>query len=158
MSSVRVLSIRRFLVSGFLAERTQQIHSLRASGVISSHAACAAGSEPRTSRKSAGNLCMTPLASCLAAGRFSVWAIVLIDSESRGVFHRLIPRLAPFVQIVFARVSEQLPARVIEDIQALVFGHQRTIGAPHARTEIESHRTLGILCMTDILAAGNEYL
>src|SRR5260370_8973640 len=44
-------------VSGFLTERTQQIHSLRASGVISSHFARAAESEMRAFRKSAGTVC-----------------------------------------------------------------------------------------------------
>jgi hypothetical protein len=39
---------------------TQQIHSLRASGVISSHAASATGLEVRVFRKSAGILCTTP--------------------------------------------------------------------------------------------------
>jgi hypothetical protein len=48
------------LVSGFLTEMTQQIHSLRASGVISSHFARATGSEMRTFRKSAGTLCTAP--------------------------------------------------------------------------------------------------
>jgi hypothetical protein len=48
------------LVSGFLTEITQQIHSLRASGVISSHFARAIASEMRTFRKSAGTLCTAP--------------------------------------------------------------------------------------------------
>jgi hypothetical protein len=48
------------LVSGFLTEIAQQIHSLRASGVISSHFASAAVSEMRASRKSAGTLCTAP--------------------------------------------------------------------------------------------------
>jgi hypothetical protein len=48
------------LVSGFLTEITQQIHSLRASGVISSHFARVTGSEMRTFRKSAGTLCTAP--------------------------------------------------------------------------------------------------
>jgi len=48
------------LVSGFLTEMTQQIHSLRASGVMSSHFARAVESEMRTSRKSAGRLCTAP--------------------------------------------------------------------------------------------------
>ena len=48
------------LVSGFLTEITQQIHSLRASGVISSHLAHAAGSEVRAFRKSGGTLCSAP--------------------------------------------------------------------------------------------------
>ena len=48
------------LVSAFFTEITQQIHSLRASGVISSHFARAAESEMRTFRKSAGTLCTAP--------------------------------------------------------------------------------------------------
>jgi hypothetical protein len=48
------------LVPGFLTEITQQIHSLRASGVISSHFARATGSETRTFRKSGGTLCAAP--------------------------------------------------------------------------------------------------
>src|SRR5947207_4974092 len=52
-------------VSGFLTEIDQQIHSLRASGVRSSHAARALGSEVRTFRKSAGRSCATPPEICL---------------------------------------------------------------------------------------------
>src|SRR6202007_2436131 len=48
------------LVSGFLTEITQQIHSLRASGVMSSHFARATESEMRTFRKSGGTLCTAP--------------------------------------------------------------------------------------------------
>jgi hypothetical protein len=48
------------LVSGFLTEITQQIHSLRASGVMSFHFAQATGSEMRTFRKSGGTLCTAP--------------------------------------------------------------------------------------------------
>src|ERR1700693_2939354 len=48
------------LVSGFLTEITQQIHSLRASGVISSHFSRATVSEMRTFRKSGGTLCTAP--------------------------------------------------------------------------------------------------
>jgi hypothetical protein len=48
------------LVSGFLTEIIQHIHSLRASGVISSHTARAAESEARAFRKSSGMLCTTP--------------------------------------------------------------------------------------------------
>src|SRR3989344_5271321 len=62
ISSARVLSIRRLLVSGCLADSTQQIHSLRASGVISSHASSAFGKEVRAFRKSIGTLCATPVA------------------------------------------------------------------------------------------------
>ena len=48
------------LVSGFLTEIIQQIHSLRASGVMSSHFARATESEIRTFRKSGGTLCTAP--------------------------------------------------------------------------------------------------
>jgi hypothetical protein len=48
------------LVSGFLTEITQQIHSLRASGVIFSHFARATESEMRTFRKSGGTVCTAP--------------------------------------------------------------------------------------------------
>lgn len=49
---------RRF--SGCLTEKTQQIHSLRASGVISSHAVSALESAAKALRKSAGRSCATP--------------------------------------------------------------------------------------------------
>ena len=53
-------SILLFLVSGFLASSIQHIHSLRASGVISSQAVSAAGAAVSVLRKSAGNLWTTP--------------------------------------------------------------------------------------------------
>ncbi len=49
-------------VSAFLPEVTQQIHSLRASGVISAHTARAFGSDEIAFRKSAGTLCTAPAA------------------------------------------------------------------------------------------------
>lgn len=52
--------IRTLRVSAFLPEITQQIHSLRASGVMSSHAAHAAGAEAMALRKSSGIVCTTP--------------------------------------------------------------------------------------------------
>lgn len=61
LSSVHTRSIRLRLVSGFLASSTQQIHSLRASGVISSQFDSATLSEMRAFRKSSGTLCTTPL-------------------------------------------------------------------------------------------------
>jgi hypothetical protein len=60
LSSVRTRSMCCLLVSGFFTEMTQQIHSLRASGVISSHFARAIASERRTFRKSAGTRCTAP--------------------------------------------------------------------------------------------------
>jgi hypothetical protein len=46
-----------FLVSAFLPDVTQQIHSLRASGVVASQVAFDAGEEARAFRKSSGSLC-----------------------------------------------------------------------------------------------------
>jgi hypothetical protein len=47
--------MRRFRVSSFLAEVTQQIHSLRASGVIAAQTVFAAASESMARRKSGGS-------------------------------------------------------------------------------------------------------
>jgi hypothetical protein len=62
-SSEQTLSTCCFLVSGFLTEIVQQIHSLRASGVMSSHLARAAGSATRAERKSGGTRWTTPAES-----------------------------------------------------------------------------------------------
>ena len=59
-SSMRIRSTCCFLVSGFLTEIVQHIHSLRASGVRSSHAASASASAARVCRKSSGNSWTTP--------------------------------------------------------------------------------------------------
>ena len=53
-------SMRRFLVSSFLADVTQQIHSFRASGVISTQRLFAVALDSMASRKSAGSLCTVP--------------------------------------------------------------------------------------------------
>src|SRR5829696_9315978 len=60
LSSLTVLLTCSFLVSSFLTKVTQHIHSLRASGVRSSHIASAALSDVSAFRKSAGTLCTTP--------------------------------------------------------------------------------------------------
>src|SRR5690242_14322319 len=60
LSSLIVLLTCSCLVSSFLTKVTQQIHSLRASGVRSSHIASAALSDVSAFRKSAGNSCTTP--------------------------------------------------------------------------------------------------
>jgi hypothetical protein len=48
--------MRRLRVSSFLTEVTQQIHSLRANGVMSSHTPLAIESASIAFRKSAGSL------------------------------------------------------------------------------------------------------
>jgi len=53
--------MRISLVSDFLPDVTQQIHSLRASGVISSHSAFTFGTAVIAFRKSEGRLCTTSL-------------------------------------------------------------------------------------------------
>lgn len=54
--------MRIFLVSDFLPEITQQIHSLRASGVMSPHMRRAFGVTSSAIRKSLGMVCTTPSA------------------------------------------------------------------------------------------------
>jgi hypothetical protein len=55
-NSERIRSTCCLLVSGFFTDITQQIHSFRASGVMSSHFSRAAGSDISALRKSAGTL------------------------------------------------------------------------------------------------------
>jgi len=62
---------------------TQQIHSLRASGVISSHFARATGSEMRTSRKSAGTLCTAPAESAFLVMDFILHRYAIRPGSSR---------------------------------------------------------------------------
>src|SRR5688572_2556753 len=59
-SSSHVRWIRRCLVSICLAFSTQQIYSLRASGVISSHRASTLESASSALRRSVGILCTVP--------------------------------------------------------------------------------------------------
>ena len=60
LSSAHTLSTCWLLVSGFLTEIVQHIHSLRASGVRSSQAASAVASAARALRRSSGSSCTTP--------------------------------------------------------------------------------------------------
>src|SRR5581483_1908742 len=60
LSSARTRSTCCRLVSAFLTEMVQQIHSLRASGVSASQAASASVSDVRVSRKSSGTSWTTP--------------------------------------------------------------------------------------------------
>jgi malonyl-CoA/methylmalonyl-CoA synthetase len=62
----RPQSIRLFLVATFLADSIQQIHSLRASAVISSQVASAAGSSSSAAFRSWGRSCTTPPEMCLS--------------------------------------------------------------------------------------------
>jgi hypothetical protein len=62
------------LVCGFLTEIVQQIHSLRESGVMSSHAARASGSEDSAFRKSIGSSWGTPPEIFLLIGRLYSYA------------------------------------------------------------------------------------
>jgi len=53
-------AMRRFLVSSFLADVTQQIHSFRARRVMSVQTLFAAALDSMAFRKSAGSLCTVP--------------------------------------------------------------------------------------------------
>jgi hypothetical protein len=52
--------MRRFLVSSFLADVTQQIHSFRANGVMLIQRSLTSASDSIAWRKSAGILCTVP--------------------------------------------------------------------------------------------------
>src|SRR5690348_8083885 len=86
LSSVCTRSTCCLLVSGFFTEIVQQIHSLRASGVRSSHTASASASAARVSRKSSGNSWTTPPEMSLLVNviRLSSYKIVLFRKERRG--------------------------------------------------------------------------
>ena len=62
--------MRRFLVSSFLAEVTQQIHSFRASGVMAAQRLSATASDSMAFRKSAGSSWIVPLLIALVVIRF----------------------------------------------------------------------------------------
>jgi hypothetical protein len=86
------------LVSGFLTEMTQQIHSLRASGVISSHFARAIASERRTFRKSAGTLCTAPgetgfFLMDLILLRYAIGLGVPLDEPGRPPLYAKLPQM-----------------------------------------------------------------
>ena len=59
--------IRFILVSSRLASSIQQIHSLRASGVMSCHASRTVASVTNASRKSSGNVCTVPVGTSIPA-------------------------------------------------------------------------------------------
>ena len=61
----RPTSMRRCLVSSFLADVTQQIHSFRASGVMAAQRPFAAASDSMARRKSDGSLWIVPPAIAL---------------------------------------------------------------------------------------------
>src|SRR5262249_42685946 len=86
LSSVRTRSMCCFLVSSFLTEITQQIHSLRASGVMSSHFASASASEMRTFRKSPGTACTAPSEIAFVVTDFSLppMAVALVCMSTTG--------------------------------------------------------------------------
>lgn len=56
-------SMRRFLVASFFGDVTQQIHSFRATGVISIQIRLALALDSMATRKSAGNSCTVPPAA-----------------------------------------------------------------------------------------------
>ncbi len=93
--------MRISLVSSFLPDVTQQIHSFRASGVIPSHTARAAGVEISAFCKSSGSLCTVPVASSFLVIRlfyqfFGLAVRVEFIDEVRGDLD------GPVVHVVFA--------------------------------------------------------
>src|SRR5579885_1272956 len=91
LSWVRTRSTCCPLVSGFFTEIVQQIHSLRARGVRSSHKALASASEARVFRKSSGNSWTTPpeMSLLVLVIRLSYYTIASLARivGANGVFH-----------------------------------------------------------------------
>jgi hypothetical protein len=83
--------MRRFLVTSFLADVTQQIHSLRASGVIAAHRPFAAASDSMALRKSDGSLWTAPPAIALVVMR--QYAVPLAAQGVGRIGHREVQRL-----------------------------------------------------------------
>jgi hypothetical protein len=112
--------MRRFLVSSFFADVTQQIHSFRASGVIAAHRLVAAPSDSMALRKSAGILWTAPPAIALVVmmrhlrapilpptvrlapstrepeSRLSWMAVIRVPNDDRRSAARAAPRRRPF--------------------------------------------------------------
>src|SRR6185437_402217 len=81
----RPTSMRRFLVSSFLADVTQHIHSLRASGVMLAHKSATIASDSIALRKSAGILCTVPEAiGCRAMVFRRVYRLLAIPQIRRA--------------------------------------------------------------------------
>jgi hypothetical protein len=80
-------SMRRFLVSSFLAEVTQQIHSFRASGVISAQRLLAAVLDSMALPKSAGSLWTVPPAILLVV----IYRTALDSPNEKEISHGRVP-------------------------------------------------------------------
>ena len=87
--------MRRFRVSSFLAEVTQQIHSFRASGVMAAQRLFAAASDSMALRKSGGSLWREPRrADACSAGAFERSA--LLDAIGPPLGKDAGPRIGSF--------------------------------------------------------------
>ena len=71
--------MRRFLVSSFLADVTQHIHSLRASGVMLAHTPVTIASDSIALRKSAGIGCTVPEATDCRAMNPITGLVIAVD-------------------------------------------------------------------------------
>ena len=98
----RPTSMRRFLVSACLADITQQIHSLRARGVISPHTSFTIGSDVIALEKSTGILC-TPVRNT-----FVLLFVILVLSSAIGYFIRTCVKSFPSAEVrtVFERMDD----------------------------------------------------
>ena len=93
MSSEHALLTWSPLVSGALTEMVQQIHSLRASGVMSSHAARAFCEAISAFRKSAGNVWTVPEDIFMAIVYMRVIHLVL-EADKRILTRKINERIA----------------------------------------------------------------
>jgi hypothetical protein len=116
----RPTAIRRALVSSFLADVTQQIHSLRANGVMSAHKSFTSGSEFIAFRKSAGS-------SCKAAFVFTISIPVQRYDEVLRV-GGIRPGVKPGVSVLItAPLPKILPPDTFERHCSLIVAHKAPI-------------------------------
>jgi hypothetical protein len=94
--------MRRFLVASCLAEVTQQIHSFRASGVISAQRLLAVASDAMARRRSAGTLWTVP------------WGMVRVVTARFFYVLRIVPGMAQSAQSKAPRKLGRSPAGCYE--------------------------------------------
>jgi hypothetical protein len=103
-------SMRRFRVASCFAEVTQQIHSFRASGVISDQRFLAVALDSMALRKSAGSLCTVPFASLGAVMRRGV--------SVSYVFFVHIPRALVTVTVKQLRMIRPSSRRALRELES----------------------------------------
>ena len=140
----RPTSMRRARVSSFLADVTQHLHSLRASGVMLAHKFLTIASDSMALRKSTGNLCLLPEAGGCRAIVPGVYRALTV-SQIRH--RRALGQVREYVAVAELRQREAAAvicppwaaSRPAVPGRPSPVGHQRSL-APGAHLLSASHR------------------